>query len=173
MLLLLTSCRRKAARLGADLTSAEAVAMSWHETACERYAWTRIERIARSAEAWVWTMNGRYTPFEDHARAVANRCAGAIRCTAARTQTTASQAELSASTGGCLRVPPSLAATDSQEIGPVSGALASKGNAFTGIKRADTANEFQCDPARSKDIFCQWFAEQDGNPTGLISPNTL
>jgi len=31
--------------------------------------------------------------------------------------------------GGCLRVPPSLAATGSQEIKPVSGALASKGDA--------------------------------------------
>ena len=78
MLLLLTSCRRKAAKIGAVLTPAEAVAISWHETACERYAWTRSERITHSAEAWLWTMNGSYPPFEDYARAVAIRYTGAL-----------------------------------------------------------------------------------------------
>jgi hypothetical protein len=41
-----------------------------------------------------------------------------------------------------LRVPPSLAATGSQEISPVLRALyPSGGDALTDIKRADTANE--------------------------------
>jgi len=65
--------------------------------------------------------------------------------------------------GGCLRVPPSLAATGFQEMRPVSGALASKGDALTGIKRADSANEIQYSPAKSIDIFCRSFAERDGS----------
>lgn len=52
-----------------------------------------------------------------------------------------------------LRVSPSLAAAGFQEMRPVSGALASNGDALTGIRRADTASVRRCSiagqPARA------------------------
>lgn len=46
----------------------------------------------------------------------------------------------------------SLAATGFQEMRPVSGALASEGDALTGIKRADTANEIQDRAGTSSEV---------------------
>ena len=133
MLLLLTSCRRKAAKIGAVLTPAEAVAISWHETACERYAWTRSERITHSAEAWLWTMNGSYPPFEDYARAVAIRYTGALRCTAATTQTIASQSECSPKGAGAHVYLRALRLTGFREMRPAFALeLASKGRCVYG-----------------------------------------
>jgi hypothetical protein len=61
---------------------------------------------AQLAQTHVWqepsvrTVNGEQAPFEEDARAIANRYADAIRCTAAVTQTIASCAALSAPRGG-------------------------------------------------------------------------
>ena len=82
-------------------------------------------------------------------------------------------AALSAPRGGCLQVPPSLAATGSQEIKPVSCALASKDDALTGIMRADTANEIQYSPAKSNDIFHRRFAERETNSTTHLAVNAV
>ncbi len=72
----------------------------------------------------------------------------------------------------CLRVPPSLAATGSQEIEPVSGALASI-DAITGINRADTANENQCGPAKSDDQFRRLLAARDSNPSTHLADEAM
>jgi len=41
--------------------------------------------------------------------------------------------------------------------------LRAKGDAQTGIKRADTTNEVQYSPWSSTDRFCRCFAERDGS----------
>ena len=72
-----------------------------------------------------------------------------------------------------LRISPGLAATGSREIQPVSRALFRARDALTGIKRADTANEIQYDPAKSNSIFCRWFAGRERNSTTRLTVDAV